>query len=82
MKKLIWKLITKIDNNWGYTTPTQRRYYPGDKCKIGRFKLDDTCYGVGTEVTIIENGRHDYLVTDSDGVKEIVYQFELFNNCE
>jgi len=77
MKKILWKLLSIVDNNWGYTTPLQKRFQINDKCKISIFKQICTKYSVGDEVTIIETGRHDYLVSDKNGVKEIVLQIEL-----
>lgn len=78
MKKIIWKILEKIDNNWGYSTPIQKRFKRGDIVKISIFKQDDTPYNIGEEVIILETSRHDYLVCDfKKGLKKCVYQFEL-----
>ncbi len=78
MKNLLWKLLEKFDNNWGYSTPIQKRFKIGDKCKI-RFCYEDHPVKAGDVVTIIETGRHDYLVQNSEGQKFIVFQFELYD---
>ncbi len=77
MKKLLWKLITILDNNWGYSTPLQKRFNIGDTVKMSIHKKSDTVFNVSEQVTILETGRHDYLVVNDKGVKAIVYQFEL-----
>jgi hypothetical protein len=77
MKKILWFLLEKFDNNWGYTTPLQKRFKIGDIVKISHFKLYATQLEFGEQVTILETGRHDYLVENSKGVKAVVYQFEL-----
>lgn len=77
MKKLLWKLIELLDNNWGYSTPLQKRFNIGDVVKISIHKKHDTTFKVGEEVKILETGRHDYLVSNLKGIKAIVYQFEL-----
>jgi hypothetical protein len=77
MKKILWKLLEMVDSNWGYTTPLQKRFQHGDKCKISHLKTTETKFNVGEIVFIIETGRHDYLVQNEDGVKGVVYQFEL-----
>lgn len=77
MKKLLWKLIELLDNNWGYSTPIQKRFNVGDKVKMSIHRKHDTAFNVGEEVTILETGRHDYLVVNKKGIKSIVYQFEL-----
>jgi hypothetical protein len=69
-------LLTDIDKNHGYTTPFQDRYKKGDKCIITKEKLGDNIFPIGTEVTILETGRHDYLVESKDK-RMCVYQFEL-----
>ncbi len=79
MKRILWSLLSKLDNNHGYTSPLQRRYKIGDKCKINFYKLTNTKYKTGEEVIIIETGRHDYLVGNKNGDKQCVYQFELSN---
>lgn len=80
MKNLLWKLLEKFDNNWGYSTPIQKRFKIGDKCKI-RFCYEDHPVKAGDVVTIIETGRHDYLVQNSEGQKFIVFQFELYDKA-
>lgn len=77
MKKLLWKLLKIIDDNWGYTTPIQERFHIGCKCKISNYKTEHTKFEIGEIVCIIETGRYDYLVQNNDGVKCVVYQFEL-----
>lgn len=77
MKKILWKLLEMLDNNHGYSTPLQKRFKCGDECVITRFKLKTTIFQVGDNVKILETGRHDYLVVRNDGLKAIVYQFEL-----
>lgn len=77
MKKILWKLLKIVDNNWGYTTPLQERFNIGDKCKISGNKTNNIKFKFGEEVTIIETGRHDYLVENDKGIKDVVYQFEL-----
>lgn len=77
MKKLLWKLMKMIDNNWGYTTPIQERFQIGDKYKISRNKTKEIRFEIGEIVHIIETGRHDYLVENDKGIKDLVYQFEL-----
>jgi hypothetical protein len=76
MKKILWKLLERFDDNWGYTTPLQKRFEIGKKCFISAFKTNGTKFEIGEEVTVIETGRHDYLVENENG-KAIVYQFEL-----
>ena len=78
IKKLLWLILPLVDDNWGYTTPIQKRFKVGDKCfityrpdtRIGDFPL-------ATPVTIVEFGRHDYLVKNNQGKMQIVYQFEI-----
>ncbi len=78
MKKFLWKLLKFIDNNHGYTTPIQERFNIGDKCKISHhINTDEIPFKIGEEVVILETGRHDYLVADSNGKKACLYQFEL-----
>jgi hypothetical protein len=74
--KSLKNLFIKINENHGYTTPIQDRYKKGDKCIITKEKLGDNIFPVGTEVTILETGRHDYLV-ENKGKRMCVYQFEL-----
>jgi len=45
--------------------------------KNSSMKTKETKFNVGEIVFIIETGRHDYLVQNEDGVKGVVYQFEL-----
>jgi len=74
MKKILWFLINIVDNNWGYSTPLQKRFKVGDKVKISiHSKLI-----AHTPATIIQFGRHDYLIEDDNLKKHIVYQFELY----
>jgi hypothetical protein len=77
MKKLIWNLLEIFDKNRGYSTPIQKRFIPGDMCRVSNFKLVDTSLKVGELVTVVENSRHDYLVMTLGGEKSVVYQFEL-----
>ena len=77
MKRILWKLLKIVDNNWGYTTPIQERFKIGDECKISRNKTKDIKFEIGEVVHVIETGRHDYLVCNNSGVRDVVYQFEL-----
>ena len=78
MKKVLWFLLRSLDNNWGYSTPIQERFNLGEKRKISHFhQKQGNVFSIGEEVTIIETGRHDYLVENSDGTRCCVYQFEL-----
>ena len=77
MKKILWKLLELLDNNWGYITPLQNRFNVGDKCKISHFKTIYTPLEVGDEIVIIETGRRDYIVRRNDGITVVVFQFEL-----
>jgi len=74
MKKILCKLLEILDNNWGYSTPLQKRFKVGDRVKISTHsKLI-----AHTPATIIETGRQDYLIEDDNLQKHIVYQFELY----
>jgi hypothetical protein len=74
MKKILWFLLSKVDDNWGYSTPLQKRFKVGDRVKISiHSKLI-----AHTPATIIQFGRHDYLIEDDNLKKHIVYQFELY----
>lgn len=74
MKKILWFLLSKVDSNWGYSTPLQKRFNVGDRVKISTHsKLI-----AHTSATIIETGRHDYLIEDDNLQKHVVYQFELY----
>jgi hypothetical protein len=77
MKRLLWKLLEWFDSNHGYSTMIQKRFEIGESVRISMNKCNDTRYVVGEHVTIIETGRHDYLVQNKQGVKHCVYQFEL-----
>ena len=77
MKKLLWKILEMIDDNHGYSTPLQKRFEVGDKFRVSFGKHENTPYITGEIVTIIETGRHDYLVRDSKGVQHCVYHYEL-----
>jgi len=77
MKNILWFLISLFDSNWGYDTPLQKRFKVGDKCKISHYKTKDNTFEVGEEVTIVENGRNDYLIKNRNGKMIVVYQFEL-----
>jgi len=77
MKKILWKLLEKFDNNHGYTTPLQKRFKVGDRCKISSFKMKETQFAIGDFVDIIEIGRQDYLIVNNRDEKTVVYQFEL-----
>ena len=74
MKKILWKLLELVDDNWGYSTPLHKRFKVGDRVKISPHSKLIT----HTTATIIEFGRHDYLIEDDKGKKHIVYQFELY----
>lgn len=74
MKKILWFLLSKFDSNWGYSTPLQKRFKVGDRVKISTHsKLI-----AHTPATIVETGRHDYLIEDDTLQKYVVYQFELY----
>lgn len=79
MKKLLWWLLTKFESNHGYSTPIQKRYKVGDVVKINKaFALGPTkAFIGGGEITVIETGRHDYLLRNELGFQIVVYQFEL-----
>jgi|TARA_R110000851_G_scaffold47424_1_gene115038 hypothetical protein len=74
MKKLCWRLLEYLDDNWGYSTPLQKRFKVGDKVFISTHSE----LKAHTPVTIIEFGRHDYLVREESFEQHIVYQFELY----
>ena len=78
MKKIIWKLLEMLDDNWGYSTSLQKRFKPGSQVTMSKHKKSDTPFRIGEEVVVLENGRHDYLVQNSDGKKWVVYQFEIY----
>ena len=73
MKRLLWTLLRLIDDNWGYSTPIQQRFKVGERVKIS----EHSALVTNEPVTIMEFGRHDYLIKDSIEVMHIVYQFEL-----
>ena len=77
IKAILWKLLSWADDNWGYSTPLQKRFKPGDKKRISAYKLQDTQLEFREDVIILERGRHDYLVENEQGQKAVVYQFEL-----
>lgn len=77
MKKILWKLLEWCDNNWGYSTPLQKRFESGQLCKISDHKRPTTKFEVGEVVFIVETGRHDYLIRNGMGEQAIVYQYEL-----
>lgn len=77
MIKFLWWALGILDNNWGYTTPLQKRFKKGDECVISQFKTPECRFVVGTKIYILETARHDYLIQNEKGIKEIVYQFEL-----
>ena len=76
MKKLLWKLLEMIDTNHGYSTPLQKRFEIGDVVRLTDFKLSSTLFEIGSYANILETGRHDYLIVQN-GVKQVVYQFEI-----
>jgi hypothetical protein len=79
MKELLWWLLEMVDDNWGYSTPLQKRFKIGEKYKISPlYKTNRNGFAIGEKVTIIETGRRDYLVENSTGLREVVYQYELF----
>lgn len=78
MINFIWKVLEKLDSNWGYSTPIQKRFRIGQYCQISKHKSNDTNLEVGEPVKIVEIGRHDYLIQDfKTNELHIVYQFEL-----
>ena len=76
MKKILWKLLEMVDDNWGYSTPLQRRFKVGDRVKISRHSKLIT----HTPATIIGLCRFDYLIIDGNDEKHRVYQFELYSD--
>jgi hypothetical protein len=58
----------RSENEWGYSTPKQLRYNVNDKVLLIR---------TGEIYTVIETGRHDYLISNKDGENLIVYQYEI-----
>lgn len=77
MKKILWRLINFLDNNWGYSTPLQERFTIGENVTISKHKKEDTPFSIREKVTIVETGRHDYLVVNAAGKRWTVYQFEI-----
>jgi hypothetical protein len=77
MKKILWKLLKLIDSNHGYSTPVQERFKIGEERKISSFKTNEIKFQIGEMVKIVETGRHDYLVENQNGIKDVVYHFEL-----
>lgn len=80
MKNILYYIISLLDNNWGYSTHLQKRYTIGDVVKIGKHRKSDTPFYIGESVTIVETGRHDYLVRNERGISWCIYQFEI--SCE
>lgn len=79
MKKLLWFLLSKLDDNWGYSTPLQKRFKVGDKVKISNMvSTHHKTLIPHTPATIINTGRHDYLIQDSNMKLHVVYQFEIY----
>lgn len=68
-KHFIWK----DKDEWGYSTPKQKRYKVGDMVRM-IYDMDATVY------KIIETGRHDYLICKADGSGDytIVRQYEIY----
>ena len=79
MLKLLWKLLEYYDNNWGYTTPLQKRFEIGEFVRVSKFKTKECKFNVGDVVKILETGRHDYLISRNN-ILDVVYQFELEKN--
>jgi hypothetical protein len=77
MKNILCSLLYAIDNNWGYTTQLQRRFKVGDIVKITSNKTIENKFEVDSVAKIIETARHDYLI-EQNGIKIIVYQFEIY----
>jgi len=74
MKNILWFLLNLVDNNRGYTTPLQKRFKIGDRVRISYHSKLTT----HTPATIVELGRHDYLIKDDNGEMHVVYEFELY----
>lgn len=70
------KGIFGIDDNWGYSTPKQKRFKVGQIVRVSNRRSINSIFEIGDSVAIVENGRHDYLVRNQRG-QEVVYQFEL-----
>lgn len=78
MKKLLWKILKLVDDNWGYESPHQERFEIGDEVRLSLFLLPEEKFGIGDIVTIIETGRYDYLIKHKkSGKLKCVYQQEL-----
>ena len=77
MKAFLWFLLELVDNNRGYSTPIQKRYNIGDVVKISGHHKGDL--PIHTPVTIVEFGRHDYLIEDHNRAYHVVFQFELYD---
>jgi hypothetical protein len=77
MKKILWFLLSKVDDNYGYSTPLQKRFKVGDRVKISNILVHSELTP-NTPATIIETKRYDYLIEDDNLKKHIVYQFELY----
>ena len=74
--------VMSQQDNWGYSTPLQKRYKVGDIVEIvepdnpPETRLHK--FEVGTKAKIIENGRHDYLIEEVEtGRLAIVYQHDV-----
>lgn len=76
MKTILWWLLNLIDDNWGYSTPLQKRFKVGDRVKTSQHSKLIT----HTPAIIVETGRVDYLIEDDNGEMHIVYQFELLSH--
>lgn len=77
ISKILNKLFGKIDSNWGYSTPSDVRFDVGDICAITEHKTNGNPFEIGEIVYILETGRHDYLVENINGVKHVIYQYEI-----
>jgi hypothetical protein len=78
MIRILWVLLNLFDNNWGYSTPLQERFKVGDRVKISIHSRLKRHYR--TNATIIETGRHDYLIKRDNGKLHVVYEFELYKS--
>jgi hypothetical protein len=74
--------IMKNVSQWGYSTPKQYRYAVGDEVILsdphnGPEPMYNNYVYKGTTWTVLETGRHDYLLQNEDGINIIVKQYEI-----
>lgn len=70
-------------SQWGYSTPKQYRYAKGDEVILTSDHISARHDNFTLEQykdctwTVLETGRHDYLLQNEDGVNIIVLQSEI-----